>query len=71
MPPPRVQRVLVGPPPPVYTCLKCRAPVRTAPIEDFVLKSMVQAVTEATGEIEPHPRIIVPNHQLWSKYFRQ
>jgi hypothetical protein len=45
--------VAMQPPRPQYTCPTCRREVRTAPVENFDLKSIVRTVAKASGEQSP------------------
>jgi len=40
-------------PQPRYTCPKCREHVKSKPVEDFALKSLVRAIAKAAGEASP------------------
>jgi len=40
-------------PQPVYTCPICREEVKSKPVEDFALKSVVRTLAGAMGESSP------------------
>ncbi|KIY53079.1 hypothetical protein FISHEDRAFT_69220 [Fistulina hepatica ATCC 64428] len=64
-------------PGPQYTCPRCRASVKTAPIEDYALKAIVAAVATETGE-KPQESLVrrgkgkakaQPAEHPWAKFF--
>ncbi|KAL0946130.1 hypothetical protein HGRIS_012395 [Hohenbuehelia grisea] len=59
-----------SPPPPPYICMRCNAPVKTEPIDDFALQAIVKIVAEAKGEVEPPDLNTTPAYNVWYHYFR-
>ncbi|EAU91567.2 hypothetical protein CC1G_02056 [Coprinopsis cinerea okayama7 len=57
-----------SPPQPQYNCPECRAPVKSAPTENFGMKSLVQMVANARKEAIPPPPAR-PRASVWEGFF--
>ncbi|KAJ7164987.1 hypothetical protein C8R46DRAFT_301771 [Mycena filopes] len=55
---------------PAYSCPKCREKVRSKPIQNFALKSLVRAVAEQSGETSPKKAVVVGgSNNAWNQFF--
>ncbi|KAF7298505.1 Ring finger domain-containing protein [Mycena kentingensis (nom. inval.)] len=55
-------------PQPSYTCPKCRAAVRSKPIQNFVVKHVVELVAKSMRETSPK-KVVAPNPNPWARFF--
>ncbi|KAJ7031645.1 hypothetical protein C8F04DRAFT_1110142 [Mycena alexandri] len=53
---------------PAYSCPKCREKVRSKPIQNFALKSLVRAVAGPSGETSPK-KVVGGSNNVWSRFF--
>ncbi|KAJ7757022.1 hypothetical protein B0H16DRAFT_1537735 [Mycena metata] len=53
---------------PAYSCPKCREKVRSKPIQNFALKSLVRAIAGPSGETSPK-KAVGGSNNVWSRFF--